>query len=139
MLALFVFIWAFSFIDQMGKRARRPDLSAHLILSAPGEDVEEAIAQVLRPKAELSQNQTTKTQVDEIDRQIKELEAVKRGYESRAMRHEDQAARLQFMDRAVLETRRHLELAEENWAKAQRVQEEIDRLQGERKKLLSTG
>ncbi len=81
-------------------------------------------------------NEATKAQVDEIDRQIEELRAMKRGFESRVLKHEDYAQRLQFEDRAYLETRRHLELAEENRIKAQRVQLEIDRLETERRKLL---
>src|SRR5579859_3592707 len=74
--------------------------------------------------------------IQQIDQQIEELQDMKKGYESRARRHEDQAQRLQFEDRAVLETRRHLDLAEENRAKAEAVQKEIDRLEAERAKLL---
>ena len=77
-------------------------------------------------------------QVDKIDADIAELERMKRGYESRARRQEDQAARLQFEDQAYLETKRHLELAEENRMKAAKIQEEIDRLQKERAKLLQS-
>lgn len=83
-------------------------------------------------------NTAVDTQITEIDKQIKELEAMKRGFEARALRHDDQAQRLQFEDRAVLETRRHNELAEENRSKAQRVQQEIDRLQAEKRKLLQS-
>lgn len=76
-------------------------------------------------------------QIDKIDAEIEELERMKRGYESRARRQEDQAARLQFEDQAYLETKRHLELAEENRMKAAKIQEEIDRLQAEKLKLLN--
>jgi hypothetical protein len=78
------------------------------------------------------------TQVQQIDQQIQELEAMKRGFESRALRHEDQADRLQFDDQTYLETRRHVQLAEENRAKAAAVQKEIDRLQAEKEKLLKS-
>ena len=61
---------------------------------------------------------------------------MKRGYESRALRHENQAERLQFEDQAYLETRRHNQLADENRAKAAAVQKEIDRLEAEKKRLL---
>lgn len=81
-------------------------------------------------------NSEVQAQIDEIDRQLLELDGMKRGYEARARRHDDQAQRLQFEDRAVLETRRHQELAEENREKAQKVQEEIDRLQSRKVKLL---
>lgn len=74
-------------------------------------------------------------QIEEIDRQISELEAKKRGYEARALRHENQVEWLQFDTEAVLETRRHLQLAEENREKARLVQEQIDALQ-EKKDLL---
>src|SRR3989344_2752800 len=72
--------------------------------------------------------------IEQIDQAIQELEEMKRGYESRALRHENQAERLQFDDQTYLETRRHLELADENRAKAAAVQKEIDRLQAEKKK-----
>jgi hypothetical protein len=74
-------------------------------------------------------------QVQQIDQQIQELEDMKRGFEARALRHENQAERLQFDDQAYLETRRHNQLAEENRAKAAAVQKEIDRLQSEKKKI----
>lgn len=74
--------------------------------------------------------------VEQIDQRIKELEDMKRGYESRAIRHEDQADRLQFDDQTYLETRRHNQLAAENRAKAAAVQQEIDRLKEERSKLV---
>ena len=73
--------------------------------------------------------------IEQIDQAIQELEEMKRGYESRALRHENQAERLQFDDQTYLETRRHLELADENRAKAAAVQKEIDRLREEKQKL----
>lgn len=74
-----------------------------------------------------------------LDQQIEELEEMKRGYEAQALRHEDLVERLQFDDEAVLETRRHNQLAEENRAKAAKVQEEIDRLKQEREALVRDG
>lgn len=70
--------------------------------------------------------------VREIDHQIEQLEEIKRGYEARALRHENQAERLQFDTQAVLETRRHNRLAEENRKKAALVQKKIDALKEER-------
>jgi len=52
-------------------------------------------------------------QIQTIDAQIQELEEMKRGYEARAIRAEDQANRLQFEDHFVLETRRYFQIAEE--------------------------
>ena len=76
------------------------------------------------------------TQVQQIDAQIQELEEMKRGFEARALRHEDQADRLQFDDQTYLEMRRHNQLAAENRAKAEAVQEQIDRLKIEKSKLI---
>ena len=75
-------------------------------------------------------------QIALIDDQIRELEEMKRGYESRALRHQDQALRLQFNQEWNLEVRRHLELADANLEKAAMVQKEIDRLKEKRKQLL---
>lgn len=80
--------------------------------------------------------ESSSAKIQQIEQQIQELEDMKRGYESRALRHENQAERLQFDDQTYLETRHHIQLAEENRAKAAAVQREIDRLQAEKKKLL---
>lgn len=74
--------------------------------------------------------------VKQIDSQIEELKEMKRGYESRAIRAENQADRLQFEQQFTLETRRFYELAEENRVKAQKVQDEIDKLEAEKARLL---
>src|SRR3989344_5839035 len=73
--------------------------------------------------------------VQQLDRDIRELQEMKRGYEARALRHEDEAERLQFDDQTYLETRRHLQLAAENREKAEEIQKEIDRLQQEKRRL----
>ena len=78
-----------------------------------------------------------KQEVAEIDQQIDELEKMKRGFESRALWHEQSAEWMQFEDRGQLETRRHLQLAEENRMKAKAVQEKIDELKKERQEILS--
>lgn len=75
-------------------------------------------------------------QIAAIDDQIRDLEAMKRGYEAKALRHDDQALRLQFDQEWNLEVRRHLELADENREKAAIVQKEIDRLKEQRKRLI---
>ncbi|HSX26356.1 MAG TPA: hypothetical protein VLE89_05045 [Chlamydiales bacterium] len=82
------------------------------------------------------ENPRVTAQVEELDRRIAELEDMKRGFEARALRHESQAEYLQFDDRAYLETRRHWQLAEENRMKAAKVQEEIDKLQAKKEKLV---
>ncbi len=74
-------------------------------------------------------------QVQQINAQIEELQEIKRGYEARALRHEDQAIYLQFNDKALLEQRRHIQIAQDYRAKAARVQIEIDQLKEQRDKL----
>jgi hypothetical protein len=81
-------------------------------------------------------NMPTEEKVAQIDRQISELQDLKRGYESRALRHEDAAQYQQFESRNYLETRRHIELAQENRAKAEAVQKKIDQLEIKRADLL---
>ncbi len=74
-------------------------------------------------------------EVQKIDAEIQELEEMKRGYEGIALRHENLAEYLQFDQQAVLETRRHLQLAEENRNKAALVQEQINRLKAKKEQL----
>lgn len=78
----------------------------------------------------------TDDRVEQIDREVKELNEMKRGYESRALRAEDQADRLQFEDHFTIETRRFYQIAELNREKAAKIQEEIDRLENEKAQLL---
>lgn len=74
-------------------------------------------------------------QIEKIDSEIQQLEDMKRGYEGRALRHENQAEYLQFDQQAVLETRRHLQLAEENRNKADLIQKQIDQLKAKKERL----
>lgn len=74
-------------------------------------------------------------EIEKIDTEIQQLEQMKLGFEGRALRHENQAEYLQFNDEAVLETRRHLQLAAENWRKAAQAQERIDDLKARKKEL----
>jgi hypothetical protein len=74
-------------------------------------------------------------EVQKINGDIQQLEEMKRGYEARALRHENQAEYLQFDQQAVLETRRHLQIAQENRDKAALVQEQIDRLKEKKAEL----
>jgi hypothetical protein len=76
------------------------------------------------------------SEIQKIDSQIQQLEEMKRGYEGRALKHENMAEYLQFDQQAVLETRRHLQLADENRNKAELVQEQIDRLNAKKQQLL---
>lgn len=78
----------------------------------------------------------TEEQVDHINRQISELQDVKRGYEKQALRHDNLAEYQQFESRNYLESRRHAQLADENRQKAEFVQKKIDRLQAKKEALL---
>ncbi len=78
----------------------------------------------------------TQEQIQQIDAQLLELKEMKRGYESRAIRAEDQASRLQFEDDFVLETRRYYRIADDNREKAAKIQEEIDRLEAQKAQLI---
>ena len=124
-LALFFLVFGFTTIDQGSTRKIAFSNRAEIVASLTPTELQF-----------LADNPVVRAQVAEIDRQLSELEGMKNGVEARALRHEDQAQRLQFEDRALLETRRHYELADENRAKAARVQEEIDRLLLEKRKLL---
>jgi hypothetical protein len=78
---------------------------------------------------------TKAEQIQDLDYQIEQLEDKKRGFEGRALKHEDQAQYLQFNNQALLEQRRHIQIAEENRAKAAAVQKQIDLLTVRRQKL----
>lgn len=83
-----------------------------------------------------AEKQALTAQVATIDQELVELEEMKRGFEGRALRHENQAERLQFIDRDMLEARRHWQLADENRAKAGAVQAQIDTLLKQKEMLL---
>jgi len=76
-----------------------------------------------------------KQQVGGIDEQIQQLEEMKRGYEGRALRHENLAQRLQFQQDELLTARRHWQLAKENREIAEKVQVQIDQLQQKKKSI----
>lgn len=75
-------------------------------------------------------------QIREIDAQIEELQAVKRGYEAKAIRHENLGISRQFEDNYNLEARRHFQLAEQNRQIADQIQKDIDQLEAKKQKLL---
>jgi len=85
---------------------------------------------------QIAASQDHAVQIEQIEAQIKELKEMKRGYEARAIRAENQADRLQFEDHFVLETRRYYRIADENREKAEKIQEEIDRLEAQKAGLL---
>lgn len=76
-------------------------------------------------------------QVKLLDAQIEELQEKKRGYEARALRHEDLAVQLQFENDMYLDMRRQIQLADENRAKAEQIQQQIDALEQKRSEIIS--
>ncbi len=83
-----------------------------------------------------AQSKPQAADVQKINDQIEELKDIKMGYEATALRHEDQAERMQFEQKQYLEMRRHLELAHENRLKAAEIQQQIDELKKKKAKLL---
>ncbi len=78
----------------------------------------------------------TQEQIQLIDQEITELKEMKRGYESRAIRHENLGQMMQFESEYTLETRRHFQLAEQNREMAQKLQDDIDQLEQKKQDLL---
>jgi len=79
---------------------------------------------------------STAAQIQEIDRKINNLEEMKRGYDSKAIRHSNQAQRLQFIEGELQVAKRHWKLAEDNRKIAIRIQKEIDLLKVQKMQLL---
>ncbi|NGX33392.1 MAG: hypothetical protein K1060chlam4_01457 [Candidatus Anoxychlamydiales bacterium] len=75
--------------------------------------------------------------IEDIDRKINELEEMKRGYESKAIKQVNQAQRLQFIEGQLQEAKRYWRAAEDNRKIATRIQKEIDELKIERMNLQS--
>ncbi len=74
--------------------------------------------------------------VGKIDQRIGELRQMKRGYESKAIYHDNQAQRLQFDQGQLSLAQRHMKLADANRDVAKKIQEEIDQLQKRKQALL---
>lgn len=77
-----------------------------------------------------------KQELQMLQDQITEFQNMKRGYVARALKHENQAQRLQFMNGEYLTAKRHWELAKENRIIAEKIQIDIDRLEEKRQDLL---
>ncbi len=76
------------------------------------------------------------TEAESIDQQIEELKELKRGYEGRALSHENQAEQLQFIQGELSEAKRHWRIAEDNRAVAKKIQQDIDELERRKAELL---
>lgn len=73
--------------------------------------------------------------IEDIDKKINELQDMKRGYESKAIRQDNQAQRLQFIEGELQNAKRNWKLAEDNRKIALRIQKEIDELKVQRMQL----
>ncbi|MBN2479644.1 MAG: hypothetical protein JXA94_05400 [Parachlamydiales bacterium] len=77
-----------------------------------------------------------KQEINELDSKIKNLEEMKRGYISSAIKHENQAQRLQFINGQQQYAKRHWQQADENRRIAERIQKEIDDLKIQRQVII---
>jgi hypothetical protein len=77
-----------------------------------------------------------KEEVDAIDRQIEDLKELQRGYEGRALSHENQAELLQFKQGELPNARRQWMLADENRVIAEKIQQDIDDLEKKKQQIL---
>jgi len=68
------------------------------------------------------------SELTDIDNQIAELEDMKKGYEAKAIKHANQAERLQFINGELQTAKKHWKLAEDSRRIATRIQKEIDEL-----------
>lgn len=84
----------------------------------------------------LTSASSSEQRVEFLNHKIEELEDIKRGFESKAVYHEEQAQRLQFVQGQLLLAQRHARAAEKYEQAAEKVQEEIDQLDKERRQLI---
>lgn len=87
-------------------------------------------------KATAASNLTREEEMQDLDTRIQSLKEMKKGYEARAQRHEDQAEKYKHAEGEAFSAKRHKELADENKGIAQKIQKEIDQLETRKKVLL---
>jgi len=75
-------------------------------------------------------------EIEEIECQIEKLKSMKKGYESKALYHENQAERLQFIQQEMQTAKKHWIMAEENREIAKKIQKDIDALEEKKQSLL---
>lgn len=80
-----------------------------------------------------------KEELREIHYEIERLEELQRGYEAKALRHENLANRLQFRSGQYLLAKQHWEIAEQNRLMAKKIQQQIDQLEKRKQYLLQYG
>ncbi len=82
------------------------------------------------------QKSSWEKEVEQIDRQIEDLTDRKKGLESQALRHENQAQRLQFRQGELSTARKHWKIADQKRAKAAKIQKKIDKLEEKKKQII---
>jgi len=128
-----IFIFSFFLTNSYAK-------TSSLELTTPELTTPELITQELLNRALVKQDSTDQAPVkthqydsiEDIDNKINELQEMKRGYESKAIRHDNQAQRLQFIEGELQNAKRNWKIAEDNRKIAQRIQKEIDELKAQR-------
>ncbi len=83
-----------------------------------------------------SQDTEQMTDPKKIDERIKELKVMKRGYDSKAIWHNDQAERLQFDHGQLQLAKKHWKIADANRDVAKKIQSEIELLERQKKALM---
>lgn len=78
-----------------------------------------------------------KNEIIQIDNKINELTLMKRGYESKAIKHASEGNRLQFIEGELQRAKQHWKLAEENTKIAAKIQEQINELETKKNELLN--
>ncbi|MGD2169055.1 MAG: hypothetical protein PVI40_02300 [Chlamydiota bacterium] len=84
----------------------------------------------------LASYQNNEQRLDFLNQRIEELQEIKRGYEAKVVWHENQAQRLQFVEDQLLTAQRHASIAQTYRTAANKVQEQIDRLEREKKQII---
>lgn len=74
--------------------------------------------------------------MEQLDHQIENLIEVKKGLEAKALRHEQEAQRLQFVQEEFLEARRHSKLADKYHCQVAKVEKRIHKLEKKKERLM---
>lgn len=86
-------------------------------------------------KTGYSYNNSTIKDIDSINKKIAELEEMKKGYEAAAIKHSNQADRLQFIDGQLQLAKKHWKLADSYKEIAKKIQDEINDLEQQKVKI----
>ncbi len=86
-------------------------------------------------KAYSYNNNKIDTEIESINKKIAELEEMKKGYEARAIKHANNAQRLQFVEGQLQIAKKHWKLADEYKKIVEKIQSEIDELKAQKLKI----